>query len=218
MFTLIDLIREKSLPLELAAFLLCRVSKGDSFLTGAVPGGAGKTTLMCALINCIPNDMLIRHAESPAAMLLGENLPPSCFVCHEIGRGDYFAYLWGEEARQFFRLKSYGHILASNLHADNLEEARLQLVKQNGVKENEFNSVNLYLFLAYGVQRKVSSVWCSKEGEPHREVYDGSKLNARGLAGEKDLKISEEFLLEMDEENVHTIEDFRKELAGFRDG
>ena len=38
-----------------------------------------------------------------------------------------------------------------------------------------------------------------------------------GLADKKDLKIAEGFLLDMDEEDVFTIEDFRKELAGFRE-
>ena len=217
MFTLVDLIRAKTLSVELAAYLLHRVSKGDSFIVGAVPGGAGKTTVMCSLVNCIPSDMIIRHAESEASMLLGENLKPSCYICHEIGKAGYYSYLWGEDLRQFFKLKSFGHLLASNLHADTLEQSKLQIIKQNGVKEKEFNSVNLYLYLSCDIERKITSVWYSKEGEPHREIFDGKILKVSGLADKKDLKIAEGFLLDMDEEDVFTIEDFRKELAGFRE-
>jgi hypothetical protein len=215
MLSLADLIAAGTLPLELAAFLLERVSKGASFIVGAKPGGAGKTTVMCALANAIPEGMKIFHAESIDAMLEGETLKPACFICHEIGSGSYYAYLWGEELRVFFGLKNLGHVLASNLHADTYEQAKAQIVKQNGVAEEDFFKVNIYLFLSVrGFERRTSSVWYSKNGEPHKRIYEGGKFSVEGIAKEKELKKSADFLAGCVNKSILTIEDFRKNLYG----
>jgi ABC-type dipeptide/oligopeptide/nickel transport system ATPase subunit len=61
--------------------------------------------------------------------------PRRCYICHEIGSGPYYAYLWGEELRAYFELPQAGHTLATNLHADTYEEARHQICAENGVPE-----------------------------------------------------------------------------------
>ena len=54
MLSIFDLLAAKTLDLDLAAYLMARISLGASFMVGSVPGGAGKTTVMCALLNFIP--------------------------------------------------------------------------------------------------------------------------------------------------------------------
>ena len=51
MLSVFDLLEAKTIDLDLAAYLMARISKGSSFMVGSVPGGAGKTTVMCALLN-----------------------------------------------------------------------------------------------------------------------------------------------------------------------
>jgi hypothetical protein len=215
MLSLADLLMAGTLPLEVAAFLLERVSKGASFIVGAKPGGAGKTTVMCALANAIPEGMKIFHAENIGSMLKAEALKPACFICHEIGSGSYYAYLWGEELRVFFGLKKYGHVLASNLHADTYEQAKAQVVKQNGVAETDFLKVNLYLFLSVkGFERRTNTVWYSKNGEPHKRIYEGGEFSVEGIAKEKELKKSADLLAGCVNKGILTVEDFRKNLYG----
>ena len=124
MLSVIDLINAGTLTVDCAAFLLERISKGASFIVGANPGGAGKTTVMCALINGIPGDMQIHHADSMSAVKKAVGIDPACWICHEISPGSYYAYLWGQTLREYFTLKDSGHILATNLHADTYEEAK----------------------------------------------------------------------------------------------
>ena len=81
----------------------------------------------------------------------GRGLPCSprrCYICHEIGSGPYYAYLWGEELRAYFELPQAGHMLATNLHADTYEEARDQICAENGVPEAALRRMQLMFFLS----------------------------------------------------------------------
>ena len=66
MLSVFDLLAAKTLELDLAAYLMARISKGSSFMVGSVPGGAGKTTVMCALLNFLPIDLPIVAATPEA--------------------------------------------------------------------------------------------------------------------------------------------------------
>jgi hypothetical protein len=57
------------------------------------------------------------------------------------------AYVWGSEVRSFFGLVADGHIIASNLHADTLEETRDQLCRANHVARAHLDAVTLKIFL-----------------------------------------------------------------------
>ena len=49
MLSVVDLIDAGTISVDLAAYSLAAISQGASFLVGAMPGGAGKTTVMGAL-------------------------------------------------------------------------------------------------------------------------------------------------------------------------
>ena len=50
MLSIVDLIDAGTVDKSIAAYFLAVISKGKSFLVGAKPGGAGKTTVMGALL------------------------------------------------------------------------------------------------------------------------------------------------------------------------
>ncbi|MEK7765428.1 MAG: hypothetical protein AAB368_04240, partial [bacterium] len=54
MLSIVDLIEAGTVTRELAAYLLAAIGGGASFMTAALPGGAGKTTVMGALLNFVP--------------------------------------------------------------------------------------------------------------------------------------------------------------------
>ena len=81
MLSVFDLITAKTLDLDLAAYLMARISKGSSFMVGSVPGGAGKTTVMCALLNFLPIDLPIVAATDQAVYKHGSFTAPSAGSC-----------------------------------------------------------------------------------------------------------------------------------------
>jgi hypothetical protein len=183
MLSLVDLLEARTVDRPLAAYLAAAMRSGASLLVGARPGGAGKTAVMCALINFLPDDTIIRLADSPAVLRRAatqQNPPPgsTCYLAHEIGAGHYYAYIWGEEARAFFSLAAQGHIVVTNLHADDLEETRYQLCQQNGVAPAHLDAVALKVFLrmkrarGWSVRRYVSHVYES-DGAGDRLIWSG---------------------------------------------
>jgi len=219
MLSVIDLIKAKTLSIDVSAFLMERIAGGASFIVGASPGGAGKTTVMCSLINFIPCEMKIFHTDGDEILERGETLPPSCFICHEIGRGSYYAYLWGEKLRRFFSLKKFRHILATNLHADTYEEAKYQICRENKVSENEFGLIELFLFLKvkhllHRGERKVFSIWF-KEETGHKEILKADRFILPESVNQKKYEKCREFIEEMVKEDIFLMEDFRKEVIRF---
>lgn len=174
MLSIVDLIEAGTVTAELAAYSLAAIRGGASFMVGAMPGGAGKTTVMGALLNFVPRETALAAADGAHAIAgPGDR---TCYVCHEIGSGAYYAYLWDEPLRQYFALAAAGHQLATNLHADTYADARRQVCEDNGVAPGQFRRMNLVYFLALvrqpaGVQRRVATVWESDGLREHRLVF-----------------------------------------------
>jgi hypothetical protein len=219
MLSVVDLIDAGTIDVGLAAFSLAAIGAGASFLVGAKPGGAGKTTVMGALLNFVPAGVTLRAADGefvrstavrravPGGSRAG--IPPDggttneehtravsgpvlsprrCYICHEIGPGGYYAYLWGEPLRAYFAWAAGGHMLATNLHADTYEQARAQIVDDNAVPEDALRRMNLMFFLSVArgpgvTRRRIVSVWESDGRSPHRLLWpDAGDGAADGLA------------------------------------
>lgn len=228
MLSIFDLLEAKTLDIDLAAYLMSRISKGASFMVGAQPGGAGKTTVMCALLNLVPAGCRL-VAATPDAVRNAHQSPDSnglCGVCHEISPGHYFAYLWDDDLRRYCALHQKGYILATNLHADDINEARDQVCRQNRVSETHFNAFNLLIFLRveggfFGKRRCIDNVYDSNGSASHTLVYDAGE----GFKSPKsfDYVISDltwqnnckTFLTETFDRGVRTIEDTRNAFLNF---
>lgn len=178
MLSVFDLLAAKTLDIDLAAYLMARISKGASFMVGAVPGGAGKTTVMCALLNFLPVDVSLA-AATPEVVYRASDQPSfrrTCYICHEIGSGAYFAYLWSDALRAYCGLSERGHMLATNLHADDTDEAREQVCEANGVHANHFNRFELLIFLRVkggysGARRWIDLVYSSDGSSGHQLIF-----------------------------------------------
>jgi hypothetical protein len=194
MLSIVDLLDAGTIGRELAAYALAAIGKGASFLVGAQPGGAGKTTVMGALLNFVPPDVeLVAADESELARARGAP-PRCCFIGHEIGRGDYYAYLWGRPLRDYFAMSRAGHMLATNLHADTVAQAASQICDQNAVPSDDLARVNLMFFVqvsqrGWSIQRRLASVWEGDGRGPHRQIYgaaDGLRIgDSRLVSGEQ---------------------------------
>jgi len=227
MLSVFDLLAAKTLDLDLAACLMARISRGASFMVGSVPGGAGKTTVMCALLNFVPMDVpLIAATPQEVYKALNKTtLPPACYVCHEIGSGPYFAYLWSDALRAYCGLSEHGHMLATNLHADDLEEARDQVCGDNGVRRELFNKFELLIFLRIEgtylkSRRRIDKVYSSDGVSDHVLIFDAAKNkklepNGNNFIAEPDYVCACRDFLKNIAPETRTIEQTRQHVVEF---
>lgn len=182
--SLLDQIERGTLDLDLAAWLTARVSAGASYIVGARPGNAGKSTTMRSLLSFAPAAVTFIEALPGQVGALEGSL--SCAVSHELSNHPPPAYLWDQDVRDFFALPGSGHMIAANLHADDLDETRGQICTDNGVTAAQFRSVALFIFLRVegeGDQavRWIEEVAYSDGGDDHCVVFtraDGLLPNA----------------------------------------
>jgi hypothetical protein len=228
MLSLVDLIDVGSVDLPMAAYLAAAMRAGASLLVGANPGGAGKTAVMGALLNFLPDDTIIRpvtHRGVLPGSCGPEELGDVCYLAHEIGAGSYYAYIWGRDARAFFAAAAQGHTIASNLHADTLAETQDQLCGQNRVPPAHLDAVGLKLYL--GVER--TRGWPMRRWVRHVYENDGTgdrllwTQEAQGasaqqspeestLISSRQAQVYAEFLTDLLRQDVRRIEDVRRAL------
>ncbi len=229
MLSIFDLLAAKTLGLDLAAYLMARISKGSSFMVGAAPGGAGKTTVMCALLNFVPAEVSLVAAtpEAVYAAADGRALQRACYICHEIGSGAYFAYLWSDALRTYCGLSERGHILATNLHADDLEEAEDQVCGDNGVQVEHFNKFELLIFLRaeggyFNAHRWIEEVYSTDGSSGHELIFragDNRRLDENSghyVADSGYVMTCRDFLTQA-APNTKTIEQTRRSVVEFID-
>ncbi|MBM3499209.1 MAG: hypothetical protein FJX74_11120, partial [Armatimonadetes bacterium] len=173
--SIVDVMRAGTVPPEVAGFLLWRVAHGASFLTGAVPGSAGKSTLLADLLGMLPpGERIVTTPDdrAVAAALREARRTGRCHLCHEIGAGHWYGYLWGPTVGRFFRLQEAGGRIAGCLHADDPVQMRgILLAPTLGVTPEAFGGVGLLLFMGRaGGVRVVDSLWTADGAGDHELV------------------------------------------------
>ena len=221
MLSIFDLIERGTMDIALAGFSLYCISRGSSFLVGANPGGAGKTTVMGALLNLLPPGIdLYPATEDVIDEALKKRITKrSCFICHEIGSGHWFAYLWGSALRNYFKLLDLGHVLATNLHADDIDEAYSQICIENRVPVEYFRRINLMYFIKIlpGYKRVINKIYLSDGVGEHILVYDygsGENLIEQHVEDFDFYCKCMEFISQK-VGSIRTIEDTRKAVLDF---
>jgi len=218
MLSLVDLLKRDTIDIDAAAFVASRVYRGASFIVGAVPGGAGKTTVMGAFLGFLHPRMRIAACDGAQAIARVGNSPePCCALAHEISPGPYYCYLWDAELRAYFSLPRRGHMIATNLHADTLAQAREQVCGENGVPPSDFDAVEVFIFLAVdsapGERRiRVREILC-RDPDSGRHV----PLSPRRTRDEE-ARAWRSFLEELLREGVFLLEDVRGRVAAFSPG
>jgi hypothetical protein len=154
--------------------------EGASLLTGARPGGAGKTTLMAALLSFLPPGVPIVTVDRPevidegAARGAGERC---CYLAHEIGSGHWYGYIWGRDVARFMALVAGPRRIASCLHADTLDElTEIVCSPPLGATRESLAHVGLILFMHVSgrmgrVQRRVATFHEADGEGGHRLVF-----------------------------------------------
>ncbi len=225
MLSLIDLLDDGSIDLSLTGYLAAAMRGGVSLLVGAKPGGAGKTTVMCALLNFVPDDVALQAVDHSAVLSQAPQKPPGevCYVAHEISPATtYYAYIWGRDAEAFFRLAADGHFIASNLHADTLDETYEQLCHQNDVDPAHLATVRLKVYLGTEGHRFSMRRWIDRvyecDGEHDRLLWEEQRPGDFVQHAKSDHVPQEavarytDFVADLRERRVRRIGDVRREL------
>lgn len=174
----IHLIRAGTLSPQIAGELAALVESGASFLTSALRGGVGKSTLLADLLACLPPGEQIVTTPDAASVnaALSEPPPtPSCFLAHEIGSGHWYAYLWADAAAHFISIAHKARI-ASCLHADDIDQL-YSVLEEQGAPPDAVRSIGLIVFmrLASAGRRVVSVHVSSPAGHRLRWLHDDAR-------------------------------------------
>lgn len=178
--SIVDLIRAGTISAEMAAYAWRAIDSGASLLTGARPGGAGKTTLMAAILNFLPPEVPIVTVDHPGVIadgIAGDPRQPACYLVHEIGAGHYYGYLWGPDVARFLGLIEDRRRIASCLHADTLEELTDVVCSPPlGASPQALARVGLILFMHVDVQgagprRRVATFYEADPSGTHRLLF-----------------------------------------------
>jgi len=233
MLSIVDLIQAGTINVEMAAYAMRVMAEGASLLTAARPGGAGKTTLMAAILNLMPPGVPIVTVDSSGVIRDGLSRPmdePACYLAHEIGSGDWYGYIWGRDVADFFSLIGGQRRIASCLHADTLDELTGILCSPPlRVPRETLGRVGLILFMhvapgPQGYRRRVASFWESDGPGGHRLVF---RWNAQADTYEPTAELSEpaelsryrDFLQGLVDEGEIKMEAVRRKAVEFyRDG
>ena len=222
MLSIVDLIDAGTVTRDLAAYSLAAISNGASFMVGAMPGGAGKTAVMGALLNFVPPDVQLSPVADASAIEHGMNSREQrfCYICHEIGKGSYYAYLWGRTLRRYFDLPDAGHMIATNLHADSYNEARQQICGQNNISVAAFRRMNLIFFLTvnrsgWKMSRRITEVWESDGQKEHQQILDSDSIpliESSRLVSASNFEKAKQDINQLMNSGVRKIEDVRTML------
>ncbi|MFW6161906.1 MAG: hypothetical protein ACODAJ_04005, partial [Planctomycetota bacterium] len=163
--SIVDLIQAGTISVEMAAVALRAMERGASILTGAVPGGAGKTTVMASILDFLPPGVPLVTTDRSAVIAdaLGREPEPACYLAHEIGSGHWYGYIWGRDVADFLALIDGPRRIASCLHADTLDQLTDILTSPPlSVSPESVARVDLVLFMSVrrglrGVRRRVAT-------------------------------------------------------------
>lgn len=213
----------------MAACGMRAVAEGASVLTGARPGGAGKTTLMATFLHLLPPDVRILAVDRPAVIAGALAEPPTtplCYLAHEIGPGHWYGYIWGRQVADFLALVEGPRRVASCLHADTLDELFAILTSPPlGVSEQAIGRVGLMMFMhadrgLAGIRRRAASFYLANRNGGHDLVFEwdaetDSFRQAGEIPGQDGLAPYREFIERLVKEGEVLSEVVRRKAVEF---
>lgn len=146
---LVDLVANRTMSPQIGATLAAFAAERRSFLVCAVPRLAGKSTVMAAMLDCVPEGTpvrwLARHPDDVEQ--LPAQQPAGYLVVPEISQAPVPGYIWGEPVRSVFSLLARGYSLATALHAPGVDEAFEVLTRDNGVSDEQAARLELFVYI-----------------------------------------------------------------------
>lgn len=160
-----EILRAGTMPPRVAAILWLAMERGRSIILAADPPGAGKTTILTALLTFAPPDAAVYFTRGWGEQF---RLPPPngdapiYIMINEIS--DHLpVYSWGPYVQRAFELMADGYSLASTMHADTVEGVIAQLTEECDVPERLIGHLDFVVPIHVGASggrriRRVSEI------------------------------------------------------------
>lgn len=148
--TIAGLISNNTLSAEMAALLWQAVSEKKSFLVSAMYRNTGKSTLSRAILDLRQKDVSLHYISDNKEVtdkLLPLEKKGGYLVIAEISPAQVPGYIWGEKIQHVFDLAKTGYSIEACLHAENAQEAIMELTRKNGIKDEDASLINLILHI-----------------------------------------------------------------------
>lgn len=167
-----DLVRNGTMPAEIAATLRAAAIARASFLVFAKPRLAGKTTVQLAMLDLVPPGTPIRTigVDGDDVAALAREAQGGYLAIPEISRPRASGsvtpgYIWGEPVRRAFAVRHCS--LAVVLHADSVDEA-LGIIRESEVPDVDLERLDLLVHL-----RSLGDDWQSPTRRVVAHVHEG---------------------------------------------
>ncbi|MEX2247073.1 MAG: hypothetical protein WEC75_10335 [Dehalococcoidia bacterium] len=241
-----EIMRAGTMTPRVAALLWLGMERGASSMLAADPPGAGKTTILTALLAFTRPETGVYFTRGWGEQF---RLPPldgdapTYILINEIS--DHLpVYSWGPYVQRAFELLAEGYALASTMHADTVDGVIAQLTEECDVPRRHIGHLTLVVPLFVGASggrrlRRVlevavleplgdgydrtSVVRWRPEGDVFEMLSTPAEINAvaRRLGMEEDelpgeLHRREEFLSSLLVEGVEEIEEVQRRVLAFR--
>jgi len=132
-----EIMRSGTMTPRIAAILGLAVERGASMVLAANPPGAGKTTILTALLAFARPDASVyftRGWGETFRLPPREGDAPTVILINEIS--DHLpVYSWGPYVQRTFELMAGGYSMMSTMHADTVDGVIEQLVEENDVPQ-----------------------------------------------------------------------------------
>ncbi len=162
--SIVEIMQAGTLPPRLAAAFWLGLERGASFVFAADPPGAGKTTILTALLAFAPPNTVAYFTRGWGETF---DLPPpsdghpTYIMVNEMS--DHLpVYSWGPYVLRIFELLGDGYLLCTTMHADTVEGVLDQLRDEIGVPREHLARLTFVVPLAIA----------QREGETLRRVLD----------------------------------------------
>lgn len=147
--TLADLVANRTMSPEMAATLAAAAEDRRSLLFVAIPQMAGKSTVMQAVLEYVPEGTPFHRLSWAVDPTLG--IPAvgdgGYLIVGEVSPAGYPDYFWDADVRQVFAALDRGFSLATALHAGGAEKAFDVLTRENGVPAEQAARIDVVVYL-----------------------------------------------------------------------
>ena len=167
-----DLVANGTMDAEVAGTLWAAADEQLSFLTVAVPRGAGKTTVASAILGLRRPDVPLHPvlAEPDELQDLRRQRLGGYVVVGELSPWAMPSYIWGQAVRDVFETLPHGYSLQTSLHAPGVEPAIRVVTAENRVSDEAASHLKLVVYI---------EVMRTRDGQTERrvsEVYEVDRV------------------------------------------
>lgn len=165
------LVANGTMDAAIAGTLWAAAAEQLSFLTVAMPRGAGKTTVASAVLALRPPGVDLHPVLADPAELeqLRRDRRGGYLVVGEFSPWSMPSYIWGDRVHDVFRTLDHGYSLQTSLHATGVTPAIQVVTREIGVPDTAAAHFKLVVYIE--VSRAPS-------GEPRRRIAEVFELDA----------------------------------------